>query len=212
MSTFTYQHGQLACGSVPLASLADQFGTPLYVYSADAIRARYQRLAAAFAPLQPLICFAVKANASVALLRLLRAEGAGFDIVSGGELFCALRAGAAPEHIVFAGVGKTEAELTEGLAAGIGWFNIESADELARLNHLAAARGQRARVAVRLNPNVAPDTHQHIQTGGARNKFGLPLREAVAVARRAAAEFPAIDLRGVHIHIGSHSPQGGGGI
>lgn len=207
MSTFTYENGQLACGSVPLARLADEFGTPLYVYSAAAIRARYRRLAAAFAPLQPLICYAVKANANQSLLRLLRAEGAGFDIVSGGELFRALRAGAAPEHIVFAGVGKTEAELAEGLAAGIGWFNIESADELARLNRLAAARGQRARVAVRLNPNVAPDTHHHIQTGGARNKFGLPLPQALDLARRAAAEFPAIDLRGVHIHIGSQVPD-----
>ncbi len=207
MSTFAYANGQLACGPVPLARLADEFGTPLYVYSADAIRARYQRLAAAFAPLQPLICYAVKANANLALLRLLRAEGAGFDIVSGGELFCALRAGAAPEHIVFAGVGKTDAELVEGLAASIGWFNIESADELARLNHLAAARGQRAQVAVRLNPNVAPDTHHHIQTGGAHNKFGLPLPGALGLARRAAAEFPAIDLRGVHIHIGSQVPD-----
>jgi diaminopimelate decarboxylase len=207
MSTFEYAHGQLACGPVPLAQLADEFGTPLYVYSADSIRARYRRLAAAFAPLQPLFCFAIKANASQALLRVLHAEGAGFDIVSGGELFRALRAGAAPEHIVFAGVGKTEAELAEGLAAGIGWFNVESADELGRLNRLAAARGQRARVAVRLNPNVAPDTHHHIQTGGARNKFGLPLPEAVALARRAAAEFPAIDLRGAHIHIGSQVPD-----
>ena len=207
MSPFEYANGQLACGSVPLARLADEFGTPLYVYSAEAIRERYRRLAAAFAPLQPLICFAIKANANQAVLRLLRAEGAGFDIVSGGELYRALRAGAAPEHVVFAGVGKTEAELAEGLAAGIGWFNVESADELARLNRLASARGQRARVAVRLNPNVAPDTHHHIQTGGARNKFGLPLPEAVALARRAAAEFHAIDLRGVHIHIGSQVPD-----
>ena len=207
MPSFTYENSQLSCGSVPLSRLADEFGTPLYVYSAAGIRANYQRLAAAFAPLRPLICYAVKANFNLALLRLLRAEGAGFDIVSGGELFRALRAGAAPEHIVFAGVGKTEAELAQGLAASIGWFNVESADELARLNQLAAARGQRARVALRLNPNVAPDTHHHIQTGGARNKFGLPLAEAVALARRAAAEFPAIDLRGVHIHIGSQVPD-----
>src|SRR5438874_2468107 len=130
MSPFEYANGQLACGPVTLARLAEEFGTPLYVYSADAIRARYRRLAAAFAPLQPLICFAIKANANQALLRLLRAEGAGFDIVSGGELFRALRAGGAPEQIVFAGVGKTEAELAEGLAAGIGWFNVESADDL----------------------------------------------------------------------------------
>ncbi len=206
MPAFTYHHAELACGPVPLSRLAGEFGTPLYVYSAAAIRDRYRRLAAAFAPLQPLICFAVKANFNLALLRLLRAEGAGFDIVSGGELYRALRAGAAPETIVFAGVGKTEAELAEGLTAGIGWFNVESADELARLNRLAAARGQRARVALRLNPNVSPDTHQHIQTGGARNKFGLPLAEALALAGRVPRDYPAIDLRGVHIHIGSQVP------
>jgi diaminopimelate decarboxylase len=205
-AAFTYQNGELCCGALPLARLAEQFGTPLYVYSAAAIRGHYQRLAAAFAPLHPLICYAVKANFNLALLRLLRAEGAGFDIVSGGELYRALQAGAAPEHIVFAGVGKTDQELAEGLAAGIGWFNVESADELSRLNALAAARGQRARAALRLNPNVSPDTHKHIQTGGARNKFGLPLAEALALARR-GGDYPAIDLRGVHIHIGSQVPS-----
>jgi diaminopimelate decarboxylase len=206
MPAFTYHHADLACGPVPLSRLAGEFGTPLYVYSAASIRENYRRLAAAFAPLHPLICFAVKANFNLALLRLLRAEGAGFDIVSGGELYRALRAGAAPQSIVFAGVGKTEAELAEGLAAGIGWFNVESADELARLNRLAAARGQHARVALRLNPDVSPDTHRHIQTGGARNKFGLPLAEALALARQASQAYPAIDLRGAHIHIGSQVP------
>jgi diaminopimelate decarboxylase len=206
MPAFMYQNAELACGRVPLSRLAAQFDTPLYVYSATAIRENYRRLAAAFAPLGPLICYAVKANFNLALLRLLRAEGAGFDIVSGGELYRALRAGAAPEHIVFAGVGKTGAELGQGLDAGIGWFNVESAHELARLNQLALARGQRARVALRLNPNVSPDTHHHIQTGGARNKFGLPLAEALPLARRVPDDFPAIDLRGVHIHIGSQVP------
>ncbi len=206
MTAFSYENAKLSCGRVSLDGLADEFGTPLYVYSAGAIRENYRRLAAAFAPLKPLICFAVKANFNLSILRLLRGEGSGFDIVSGGELFRALRAGAAPQAIVFAGVGKTDAELAEALAAGIGWFNVESADELGRLNRLAAARGQKARVAHRLNPDVNPDTHQHIQTGGARNKFGLPLAEALRVAQRAAADFPAIDLRGVHIHIGSQVP------
>jgi diaminopimelate decarboxylase len=207
MPTFTYENHQLSCGSVPLARLADEFGTPLYVYAAATIRGHYRRLASAFVPLRPLICYAVKANFNLSLLRLLQAEGAAFDIVSGGELFRAVRAGAAPEHIVFAGVGKTDTELAEGLAAGIGWFNVESASELARLNRLAAMRDQRARVALRLNPNVAPDTHHHIQTGGARNKFGLPLPEALNLARHIAAEYPAIELRGVHIHIGSQVPD-----
>jgi diaminopimelate decarboxylase len=207
LTIFTYQNGELSCGGVPLSRLADEFGTPLYVYSAAAIREQYRRLAAAFAPLRPLICYAVKANFNLSLLRLLRAEGAGFDIVSGGELFRVMRAGAAPERIVFAGVGKTEAELAQGLDAGIGWFNVESAIELARLNQLAAARGRRARVALRLNPGVAPEAHRHIQTGGARNKFGLPLPEALALVGRIAAEYTAIDLRGVHIHIGSQVPN-----
>ena len=206
MPAFDYLNGQLSCGTVRLQWLAEEFGTPLYIYSAAAIRENYRRLAAAFAPLNPLICYAVKANFNLSLLRLLHAEGAGFDIVSGGELFRALRVGAAPEHIVFAGVGKTDSELAEGLAARIGWFNIESYDELYRLNHIAQANGDQARVALRLNPNVSPDTHHHIQTGGARNKFGLPLAEALALARR-GGDFPAIELRGVHIHIGSQVPD-----
>ncbi len=198
--------GALYCDQAPLARLADDFGTPLYVYSGSALRKNYRRLAAAFAPLNPLICYAMKANFNLALLRVLQAEGAGFDIVSGGELYRALRVGADPAHIVFAGVGKTDAELNAGLEAGLGWFNVESADELARLNALAAARGQRATVALRLNPDVEPDTHHHIRTGGVGSKFGLPVAEALALARR-ADEFPALHLRGAHIHIGSQVPD-----
>jgi diaminopimelate decarboxylase len=207
MPAFEYQNGQLCCGVVCLSAVADEYGTPLYVYSAEAVRANYRRLAAAFAPLRPMICYAVKANFNLALMRLLLEEGAGFDIVSGGELYRALRVGAEPERIVFAGVGKTEAEQAAGLEAGVGWFNVESADELARLDALAAARGRRARVALRLNPDVTPDTHHHIQTGGARNKFGLAPAEALALAEQARREYAAIDLRGVHIHIGSQVPN-----
>jgi diaminopimelate decarboxylase len=206
MTTFEYLNDQLACDSVPLARLAREFGTPLYVYSATAIRDNYRRLAAAFAPLRPLICYAVKANFNLSLLALLKSEGAGFDIVSGGELHRALKAGADPARIVFAGVGKTEAELRAALEARIGWFNVESADELARLNALAAAKGQRATVALRLNPGVDPDTHHHIRTGGARSKFGLPVAEALALVRQ-APDYPALALRGAHIHIGSQVPD-----
>lgn len=206
MPTFEYLDDQLACDSVPLARLAREFGTPLYVYSATAIRDNYRRLAAAFAPLQPLICYAVKANFNLSLLALLKSEGAGFDIVSGGELHRALQVGADPARIVFAGVGKTEAELRAALAARIGWFNVESASELARLNALAAASGQRAAVALRLNPGVDPDTHHHVRTGGARSKFGLPVAEALALVRQASA-YPALALRGVHVHIGSQIPD-----
>jgi len=206
MTTFEYLNDQLACDSVPLARLAREFGTPLYVYSATAIRDNYRRLAAAFAPLRPLICYAVKANFNLSLLALLKSEGAGFDIVSGGELHRALKVGADPARIVFAGVGKTEAELRAALEAGTGWFNVESADELARLNALAAAKGQRATVALRLNPGVDPDTHHHIRTGGARSKFGLPVAGALALVRQ-APDYPALALRGAHIHIGSQVPD-----
>ncbi len=208
MTTFEYLDDQLTCDSVPLARLAREFGTPLYVYSATAIRENYRRLAAAFAPLRPLICYAVKANFNLSLLALLKSEGAGFDIVSGGELRRALQVGADPARIVFAGVGKTEAELRAALAARIGWFNVESANELARLNALAAASGQRADVALRLNPGVDPDTHRHVRTGGARSKFGLPVAEALALVRQ-APDYPALALRGVHVHIGSQVPDPG---
>jgi diaminopimelate decarboxylase len=193
---------------LPLADLARQFGTPLYVYSARALRENYRRLAAAFAPLNPVVCYAVKANFNLSLLKILKAEGAGFDIVSGGELYRALKVGADPARIVFAGVGKTEAELSAALEANIGWFNVESADELARLNQLASARARRARIAFRLNPDVEPDTHQHIRTGGAQSKFGLPLDEARALAGR-IGEYAALALRGAHIHIGSQMADPG---
>jgi len=206
MPPFDYLNSELCVDTVALSRLADEYGTPLYVYSANAIRENYRRLAAAFEPLRPLICYAVKANFNLALMRILKDEGAGFDIVSGGELHRALLVGANPAHIVFAGVGKTDAELREGLEAGVGWFNVESADELARLNALAAGRGVRATVALRLNPGVTPDTHQHISTGGSGSKFGLPVDEALALVRR-AAEFPALTIRGVHVHIGSQIPD-----
>ncbi len=206
MPPFHYHAAVMHCEDVSLADLAAEHGTPLYVYSAAALRASYRRLALAFAPLDPLICFAIKANFNLALLRLLQEEGAGFDIVSGGELYRALRAGADPTRIVFAGVGKTDAELNEGLAANVGWFNVESADEAARLNRLAALAGRRATVALRLNPGVDPDTHHHIRTGGSGSKFGIPVPEAVALASR-WSDFPALDLRGVHIHIGSQVPD-----
>ncbi len=202
---FSYLHSELHCESLKLTHLAAQFGSPLYVYSTSALRENYRRLAAAFAPLNPRICFAVKANANPALLDLLRRQGAGFDIVSGGELYCALKANADPAQIVFAGVGKTEAELIYALDSRVGFFNVESADELARLNVLATARGVAAMVAIRLNPGVEPDTHHHISTGQSGSKFGIPIPEALALIAR-AADFPALTFRGAHIHIGSQMP------
>ncbi len=202
-----YINGGLHFEGLPLTALTAQYGSPLYVYSLDRVRANYRRLAAAFAPLQPLVCYAVKANGNLALLRALNAAGAGFDIVSGGELHRVLRAGADPAHVVFAGVGKTEAELAAGLQAGVGWFNVESADELQRLSALATRLGRTARVALRLNPSVEPDTHHHIRTGGAHSKFGLPVAEARALL--AAPPLPGLEVRGLHLHIGSQMADPG---
>ncbi len=202
MSAYTYLDGTLACDGLHLTTLAERFGTPLYIYSAATIRERVARVKTAFAPLRPELYYAVKANGNLAILKLLRELGVGFDIVSGGELSRALAVGADPAQIAFAGVGKTAAEMTTALEAGVGWFNVESADELTRLNALAAALGRRARVALRLNPDVEPDTHRHIRTGGAASKFGLPLDQAHALAVR-WGELPALDLAGAHIHIGS---------
>ena len=187
---------------VDLAALAAREGTPLYVYSAPAIRSRIRALRAALAGLDSGIRYAVKANGNLAVLRLLAAEGAGADIVSGGELMRALRAGIAPEAIVFSGVGKTDAEIDAALAVGIGRFNIESRAELDALQRLAAARGTVAVAAVRINPDVDARTHAKISTGKAENKFGVPMDEARAWFE-AAADRPNVRLDGLHMHIGS---------
>jgi diaminopimelate decarboxylase len=208
MSAFTYIDGTLACDGVAVDTITERFGTPLYIYSAATIRERVARVRDAFAALQPEIYYAVKANGNLAILKLLRGLGVGFDIVSGGELARALAAGADPKAIAFAGVGKTNAEMNVALEAGVGWFNVESSDEATRLNALAVACGLRARVALRLNPDVEPDTHRHIRTGGAASKFGLPLDQAHALAQR-WSDFPALDLHGAHIHIGSQMAAAG---
>ena len=187
---------------VDLATLAAREGTPLYVYSAPAIRSRIRALRGALAGLDAGIRYAVKANGNLAVLRLLAAEGAGADIVSGGELMRALRAGIAPEAIVFSGVGKTDAELDAALAVGIGRFNVESRAELDALQRLAAVRGTVAVAAVRINPDVDARTHAKISTGKAENKFGVPMDEARAWFE-AAAERPNVRLDGLHMHIGS---------
>ncbi|MBI3176819.1 MAG: diaminopimelate decarboxylase [Chloroflexi bacterium] len=206
--TFKYLDDALHCESVSLAALAAEFGTPLYVYSAERLRQNYQRVARVFAPLRPLICYAVKANANGALLALLRQQGAGFDIVSGGELHRVLRAGAEPARIVFAGVGKTEAELEMAVQAKVRWINVESQGELERLNAVAAHHRARPTVAIRLRPDVDAATHRHISTGSAAGKFGLPVSHALELVAHSRA-LPHVHIRGAHIHIGSQlaNPQ-----
>jgi diaminopimelate decarboxylase len=202
MDFFRYRQGVLHCEEMPAADLAARFGTPLYVYSQNTFTSHFQRLRQAFAALDPLICFSVKACQNMHICRVLREIGSGFDVVSGGELFRALRAGADPQRIVFAGVGKTERELNEGLDAGIELFNIESESELAELTRICRRRGKRPRAALRVNPDVDPHTHEYTTTGKKETKFGVDLERAVRVFHRFAPRTP-VRLCGVHLHIGS---------
>ncbi len=183
-----------------LARVVAEHGTPTYVYDADLIRQRVGQVRAAFP--QARVRFAVKANNTLGVLRVLTALGCGFDIVSGGELARVQAAGADPADVVFAGVGKTVGEMRAALAAGVGWFVCESLDEIERLNGLARVVGRPAQVAVRCNPDIAPDTHPHIQTGAASSKFGLPRDQVQAVFTRRDT-WPGLDLAGIHVHIGS---------
>ena len=185
-----------------LAALAHEHGTPLFVYSKqwmlDALAA-YQR---GFEGRDALICYAMKANSSLGVLRVFAEAGCGFDIVSGGELSRALAVGADPARIIFSGVGKTRAEMKQALDAGIGCFNVESEAELDVLNEVASAAGQRARISIRINPNVDPKTHPYISTGLKGNKFGIAHNHAVHAYRR-AAKLPGLNVIGIDCHIGS---------
>lgn len=195
--------GVLHCDGVALEHLAAEYGTPLYVYSGDSIVERYREFERAFAGTDHLIAYSVKANGNLSLLSLLAGEGAGADIVSGGELFRALRAGVPAERIVFSGVGKTEPELLAALEAGIYGFNVESEQELRTLSRLASERGMRAPIALRINPDIETETpHEYTRTGHRASKFGIPSEEALSLYREAAA-LPGIVVRGIAVHIGS---------
>jgi len=199
---FLYRGPHLHCERLPLARLADKFGTPLYVYSATTIRQRYRSFDRAIS-LPHTLCYSVKANSSLALLRRLAEMGAGFDVVSGGELERVLRAAPrAARKVVFSGVGKTAPEMDAALRAGILMFNVESAGELDLLAARAARLRRPARVALRVNPDVHADTHPHISTGRLEHKFGVPMAQARALYRRAARE-KYLEVAGVSAHIGS---------
>ncbi len=202
MDEFHYEAGVLRCEDVPLSEIAREAGTPAYVYSYGALERAYRELDEAFAGLDHLVCYAVKANGNLAVLRALASFGAGADIVSVGELYRAMRAGFDPKKVVFAGVGKTEEELLAGLGERILLFNVESASELEHLDRLAARHGKRARVALRVNPDVDAQTHEHVATGRAFDKFGIRVEEALALAER-VGEYRSVDLIGIHQHIGS---------
>ncbi len=199
---FSHRSGELHAEEVPISRIAAAVGTPFYLYSASAFTGLYRRFAEAFAADKPLICYAVKANSNLAVLRLFAGLGAGADVVSEGELRRALAAGVPPQRIVFSGVGKTRAELEAALAAEIHQINVESVPELRRLSEIAAAQGRVASVAIRVNPDVDAHTHAKISTGMKENKFGIDLDAAVA-AYRLAAELPGIEPVGLAVHIGS---------
>ena len=203
MHGFSYKDGELFCEDVALQSLAEQHGTPLYVYSAGTITDHFKRLDKALNGVDHEIAFAVKANSNLSVLRLLATKGAGFDIVSGGELFRVIKAGGDPAHCTFAGVGKTREEIVYALEQGIYSFNVESEEELRYLNEVAGELGKIAPAAVRVNPNVDAKTHKYISTGKSENKFGVDFEKIPDLYDRAAVELPNIKLRGLQMHIGS---------
>jgi diaminopimelate decarboxylase len=195
--------GTLACEGVPLSTIARAVGTPTYVYSANSVRDQYARLAAALEGVPFRIHYSLKANSNLAILRLLRSLGAGADVVSGGELFRARRAGFAPPDIIFGGVGKTEREIIDGIDAGVLLLNVESEDELRMVGRLSAERRVVTPVALRVNPEITVETpHSYIRTGEKGHKFGIPYDEVRGVAR-VASSLPNVALRGLDMHVGS---------
>jgi diaminopimelate decarboxylase len=202
MNHFQHRGDDLYCEEVPVSRIAAEVGTPAYIYSHATLVRHYQVLDEAFAPVPHMICFALKANANLAVLKLFASLGGGLDVVSGGELFRGLKAGVPPERIVYAGVGKTREEIAYALKSGILMFNAESDQELRRINEVAAEQGVRARVALRVNPDVDPKTHPYIATGLKQSKFGIDIGRALE-EYEAAKQLQALEVVGIHQHIGS---------
>jgi len=202
MSPLARVRGELAMDALPLSDIARRFGTPCYVYSRAAIERAYREFDDGLAGVDHLVCYAVKANSNLAVLEILARLGAGFDIVSGGELARVLAAGGRADRIIFSGVGKSRAEIAAALSAGIHCFNLESEPELERVNALAGKAGMRARISLRINPDVDARTHPYISTGLAANKFGIPFGRAREVYRR-AAKMDHVEVAGIDCHIGS---------
>ena len=208
MNAFDYRNGQMYADDVPVTDLARRFGTPLFIYSRSHIRQQYRGLVEAMAPVKPLVCYSVKANSNLAVIQTLASEGAGFDIVSGGELFRVIKAGAPASKIVYAGVGKTTSEIDFALQSDILFFTVESEPEAIRIGECARRLGRKGRIAFRVNPDVDPHTHKFISTGKKENKFGLDIERAMH-AYAMAANIPGLEIVGLHLHIGSqilHAP------
>lgn len=202
MEDFYYRNDELYCEEVPLSRIVKEYGTPCYVYSQASLVRQYRAYDQAFGSIPHIIAFAMKANSNLAILRLMAREGSGVDIVSGGELFRALRAGVPAQKMVFAGVGKGADEIREALKADILMFNVESSAELQAINEVAAGVGRRARVALRINPDIDPKTHPYISTGLKKSKFGIAADRALDEFKLARS-LPHIEVVGVHKHIGS---------
>src|SRR6476620_6504985 len=202
MDSFHYESGRLYCEDIPVADLAAKFGTPLYVYSQAAILGQLKALQTAFAEVDPLVCYSVKANSNLGILKVMAGNGSGFDVVSGGELYRVQLAGGDPGKTVFAGVGKTDEEIAAGLDAGVLMFNVESEAELDAIARVARAEGKVAPIALRVNPDVDPRTHRYISTGKKESKFGMDIDRSLALAE-VVARTPSVSMIGMHMHIGS---------
>lgn len=207
MHEFTFKDNELYCEDVRVADIAKKVPTPFYLYSYETLLDHYRKLKTAFASIKPLICFSVKSNSNIAVLRALVKSGAGLDIVSGGELYRARLAGADPKKMVYAGVGKRRDEIADAVRFGILFFNVESEDELDEIQKCAAGYNKKVNVAIRINPDVMPRTHAHVATGKGDTKFGLDF-ETVHKIFNSRWKYPNLNIRGVHIHIGSQIVDG----
>ena len=202
MGEFNYKNGLLHCEGMPVNDIAEEYSTPFYLYSYKAIMDRFEEIKKAFKKIDPLICFSMKSNSNLNICRALVNAGSGLDIVSGGELYKALKVGCPPERIVYASVGKTEEEIKKGIQRGILFFNVESVAELIMIDTVAKRLKKKVRVALRINPDVKADTHDYITTGTKEKKFGISFEEVESIFDN-ANKYSNAELKGLHIHIGS---------
>lgn len=207
MHDFYYKDNELYCEQVKVRDIAEKVGTPVYIYSHKTFVEHLEKIQKAFKTIKPLICYSMKANSNLAILKSLVARGSGLDIVSGGELFRAKKVGCKPEKIVYAGVGKTDAEIEDAIRYGILLFNVESLPELDAINRVAKRLKKTANVSLRVNPGIDPKTHDHIATGKAESKFGIDL-ETARKAFHHLGQWSNLSLCGIHVHIGSQIVTG----
>ncbi|MBL7071915.1 MAG: diaminopimelate decarboxylase [Candidatus Omnitrophica bacterium] len=202
MHEFKYKGSELRCENVKVADIAKKVGTPFYLYSRKTLVDHYQKLKEAFKEVDPVICFSMKSNSNLSVCKALLNEGAGFDIVSGGELYKAMKIGADPQKIVYASVGKKREEIEEAIKRKILLFNVESVPELVHINSIASRMNRKVDVAIRVNPNIRPKTHRYITTGKKENKFGLDLATTEEIFDN-SNRYPNLNIKGLHVHIGS---------